>query len=199
MGNSTYLEDFSLSQALTTQNRSGESDKATEIRLAGFEAGYEAGYEDASKLSKENDGRVDSELSAAISEIRFGFKEARRHILASLAPVINEVFSKLLPEMAQKTLQARLEEMVRKVLEVAADGPIAIQVNPKVKGDLTTRLTDQIEAPFRIEAEPSLSLSEAAVCAGHSGLHLDLDETVTEILRSVDAFFSQEEKDAANA
>jgi len=71
-----------------------------------------------------------NEISSTLSDMAFGYEEARHYILEQMQPLVRQISDKALPEIAKVVFGAHLSEVVNFELQKSASLPIQIAVAP---------------------------------------------------------------------
>lgn len=167
-------EDDALARALDIERRI--SDAREEARAEGYLRGQAA----AAEAYLADQARLTGELIEALSDARLTNEAARRHVAASLAPVIEHLCAAITPALAETGLLAEITRLVARAIEAA---PAALprlrcapDVAPVVAGILNARGLDA-----EVRAAPELGPREARIAWDQGYDHLDLDACVARI------------------
>lgn len=143
-------------------------------REAGFTDGYVAGQAAATEVMLADDHRLTSTLVEAIQDARMTNEAARRHVAASLAPMLEAIVAAITPTLAEAGLAAEVARAVERAISAAPKARPRIRCAPEMIDPLGDRLEARGVAAL-IEAAPELLPREAQVFWDHGFDHIDLD------------------------
>ena len=167
-------EDAARARALDIERRLAEA--RAEARAEGYLDGQAA----AAEAYLADQARLNAELIEALADSRLTNEAARRHVAASLAPVIEHLCAAITPALAETGL---FEEIVRLVARAIETAPAALprlrcapEVAPAIARVLNARGLDA-----EVRGDPALSPREARLAWDQGYDHLDLDACVERI------------------
>ena len=142
------LEVFESSEPVQEPVAPPAANADQESRLEAYEQGYRAGWEDAAAAHAEDQRRIRVDLARSLQALGFTYQEARSHVLKSLAPLMQDMVGKLLPEMAREALAPTVLETLMPLAEQLADEPVTLVVNAgDRRGRTNTRRRTGLSAP----------------------------------------------------
>lgn len=121
-----------------------------------FVAGHAAGLAEAMATAAAQQDLLQGSAVQAISDMAFGYAEARQHLLAGLRPLFAAVIERLVPESAAAALVPQVVEMLMREAESGSRGAIEIAVCPGHVAALDAVAQDCGGMPVRIVADPDL-------------------------------------------
>lgn len=169
-----------------------------DVRLQAYESGYSAGWEDAVAAAQEDQQRIGTELANNLQRLAFTFQEARSHVLRSVQPLVTQLSTQLLPELAQEALAPVVLDTLMPLIETLADAPIKVVLNPASRPAVERLLSQAAGLTLIVEEEATLGEGQVYLRFGDEEHHIDLDQAVTDIMRAVHDFFDYSEKEAQN-
>lgn len=172
-----------------------QSAEIEEARLQSYETGYSAGWEDALAATSAEEGKISAEFANNLQNLTFTYHEARAHLLRSIKPVLVEVTTKLLPEVAREAIAPVVLDALMPLIDETLDQPIQIQINPESRPAVERLLTQAAGMTLEIEEEPTLGEGQVYVRLGKSELKIDLDGAAAEVIRAVHDFFDYSERE----
>ncbi len=175
-----------------------QSAEIEEARLKSYELGYAAGWEDAVAAAKEEEGRFAAELANNLQHLSFTYQQARRHLLTSIRPVLQELATRLLPELSREALAPVVLDTLMPLIDDAADQPIGLKLNPLARPAVERLLSQAAGLPLLIEEEPTLGEGQVYLRLGEAEYRVDLDQATAEIIRAVHDFFDYSERDESD-
>lgn len=148
------------------------------------EAAYHAGFLDGQALATEGfleeEGRLTSELVEAIADARLTNEAARRHVAASIAPMVEALTAGITPVLAEAGIGAEVARLVSRALAVAPEARprlrCAAELAPRLEKLLRARDLDA-----EIEPAPELLPREARIFWDQGYDHVDLDACIAQI------------------
>ena len=190
------LEVFELPRpASDRQTVVMEASDIEDVRLLAYDGGYAAGWEDAAAAAALEQGRISSEVANNLQRLAFTFQEVRTHILKSVQPVVTQLATRLLPQLAQEVLAPVVLDTVMPLIDELADTPIKVVLNPASRAAVERLLSQAAGLPLLIEEEPSLGEGQVYLRLGDVEHRIDLDQAVREITTAVHDFFDYSERD----
>lgn len=166
-----------------------------EAKLAAYESGYTAGWEDAAAAQSGDQSRIKADLSRNLQALGFTFQEARMHVLRALEPLLQDMTTRLLPEMAREALAPMVLEMLMPMAEELADAPITLVLNPSVRGAVEALLDQATGLPLTVVEEPTLPDSQVYLRLGDLETKVDLGRVTADIAAAVRGFFDLSEQE----
>lgn len=167
-----------------------------EAKIASYEQGYSAGWEDASAAQQGDQTRIRADLARSLQSLSFTFQDARGHVLQAIKPLILEMTSRLLPEIARLSLGPTVLDALMPLADQSADSPLTLVLNPAVRDRVEGLVAEAAGLPMVIEEEPSLSEGQVYIRLGPKEQKVDLDRVTSDITAAVRGFFNLPAKDA---
>jgi flagellar biosynthesis/type III secretory pathway protein FliH len=169
-----------------------------EAKIASYEQGYSAGWEDASAAQQGDQSRIRADLARSLQSLSFTFQDARGHVLQAIRPLILEMTSRLLPQIARDALGPMVLDALMPLAEELADAPLTLVLNPAVRDRVEGLVAEATGLPMVIEDELSLSEGQVYIRLGPKEQKVDLDRVTSEITAAVRGFFNLSEKDQSH-
>jgi flagellar biosynthesis/type III secretory pathway protein FliH len=192
------LEVFEVANASDRAAVVTDLNALEEARLASYEQGYAAGWEDCVAAQKNETGQMAADLAHNLQSLSFTFHEARAHILRSIEPLILELVTHLLPDVAKSALAPTILAALTPLTAEAADGPIRILFNPAARNAIEPLLNQSKAPPFLLVEETTLGEGQVFLQWGENEIRVDLTRAVDEIANAVNDFFNLITKDTPN-
>jgi flagellar biosynthesis/type III secretory pathway protein FliH len=167
-----------------------EASALDEAKVASFEQGYSAGWEDAAAAQSDDQTRIRADLARNLQSLAFTFQDARTHVLQAIRPLILEMTTRLLPEVAREALAPAVLEAVMPLAHDLADAPLTLVLNPAVRDRVETLLAQATGLPMQIEDEPSLGEGQVYIRLGPAETKVDLTRATDDISAAVRGFFN---------
>lgn len=175
-----------------------QSAEIEDARLTAYENGYSAGWEDAMAANAEEGKKISAELANNLQHLAFTYQEARAHLLRSVQPVLIELTTRLLPELAREAIAPVVLDAVMPLLEDATDQPMDLILNPVARPTIERLLTQAAGLPLQFKEEPTLGEGQVYIRMRQEEFRVDLDTATRDIIRAVHDFFDFPEKDDSN-
>lgn len=169
-----------------------------EARLAAFEQGYSAGWEDAGKAEAGEQTRIRGDLARHLQALAFTYQEARNHVLTALEPLLLDVLTPLLPEIAKESLPRKILDVILPLAASQGDSPLRLMVNPAAHSAVESLLAEVKGLPVQVVDEPSLGDGQAYLQMGEGELHFDPAGAAETIATNLHNFFALLKEDAQN-
>lgn len=151
-----------------------------EAREEARAAGYLEGEAAAAEAYLADQARLTAELIEALSDSRLTNEAARRHVAASLAPVIENLCAAITPALAETGLFAEITRLVARAIEAAPAALPRLRCAPEV-APVIARLLNERGLDADVKADATLAPREARVAWDQGYDHLDLDACVARI------------------
>lgn len=150
------------------------------LREEAYTEGYLAGQAVATDGFLEEQGRLATEMIEAIDDARLTNEAARRHVAASLGPMVEALAGAITPALAEAGLGAEIAAIVERALIQAPAARPRLRCAPEVSRRLGGML-DRMGFDAAVEAAPELLPREAQIFWDQGYDHLDLDACIAQI------------------
>lgn len=148
-------------------------------RERAYAEGYLEGQAAATDGFLEEQGRLTTELIEAINDARLTNEAARRHVAASLAPMIEALAGAIAPALADAGLGAEIAAVVERAVLQAPEARPRLRCAPEVAQRLEAML-GRMGFDATIEEVPELLPREAQIFWDQGYDHLDLDACIAQ-------------------
>lgn len=166
-----------------------------EARLASYEQGYSAGWEDAVSAQSNERSQMAADLAHNLQSLSFTYHEARAHILRAIEPLLTDMVTHLLPDIAKDALTATVLKAIMPLAEIAADTPIKILFNPAARTAIEPLIEQANAPPLELVEEATLGEGQVFLRFGDCETRVDLDGAIVEIKAALKDFFTLTTKD----
>jgi flagellar biosynthesis/type III secretory pathway protein FliH len=167
-----------------------EASALDDAKIASFEQGYSAGWEDAAAAQSDDQTRIRADLARNLQSLAFTFQDARSHVLQAIRPLILEMTSRLLPEVAREALAPTVLGAVMPLAEDMTNAPLTLILNPAVRERVEGLVSQATGLPIVVEEEPSLAEGQVYIRFGPAESRVDLTQVTDDITAAVRAFFA---------
>lgn len=169
-----------------------------DAKLTAYDKGYKAGWDDAVQAQSDEQAGLSAELARHLKSLGFSQDQARHHVLQSIQPLLEQLVSRLLPEIARDTLAPFAVQVLMPLAESAAGAPIDLVAHPAAC-DAIRHLLDQTgNLSVTLIAEPSLGEGQAYLRAGSTETQIDLNAAIAEIGVAIRNFYDLPERIATH-
>lgn len=176
----TFLPDAEAAAGAPHQRPNPLERRIETVREEAYHAGFLAGQAMATEAALDDQTRLSAEFLEALADSRMTNEAARRHVAASLTPMVRALVESIVPSLAEAGLAREVARLVeRAVLQAPAARP-RLRCAPEV--------CDRIEAILRerglaatLEEAPELLPREAQLFWDQGYDHLDLDACIAQI------------------
>lgn len=191
MGSARLFEDFGRRELPAPQAESAPSEEDLEdLKLKSFEQGYGAGWDDAVKAQAESGHLLAETVQQSLLDARMTREQAFKAFIAASHPLIDELVTKILPVVADRTLPQHVVALLNKAIEDASDLPVEIRVSPDQHAAASRVLDGRMPDTASLTADESLAPGQACFALGPSEKQIDLPELISQISEAVDAFYN---------
>ena len=180
MAHFLLLEDFE------EQNRHENAMHGDPVEsLPGYDAGYAAGMAAAQAAQSS----VDAALVQTLSEMSFGFAEARQHILQGLRPLFSALIDQLLPRVADETFRARLIDTLQQIAQNQMDTPVHLHVHSSQTAPMAALLPNVNGLDVSLISQDEIGPHGALISQGDAEFAVDLDDLIAQVTSILAAIF----------
>ena len=160
-----FLEAFDA-----TEPESSVPEGPSEDWLDGHAAGVAEGLESASHEA----ARRAAELAESLADLNTTIAEARREVLAGLAPLFEAMLGQILPALTERSVVQHGVALLMDAAEDASDPPLMLTLNPRNLAVMAQAL-DELSCPqVDLRAEDDLGTGEIVLTRRGSDTVLDL-------------------------
>lgn len=198
MGLANVLEDFGSYHAAPDATINLSDVALEEQRLEAFEQGYKAGWDDAITAQGDDQTRVSADFARNMQDLSFTYHDAFNQLTKALQPLLTQVVTKVLPQMAQATLGAQVVEQLTEMARTEAGAPVEVVVSPANAPSITALAEQDLGLPITIVEEASLGEGQVYLRFGEAEREINLDQVLGGISEAVDAFFHQTEQEMSH-
>lgn len=149
-------------------------------REEAYRTGFLAGQSAATEHYLEDQARLTSDFIEALNDARLSNEAARRHVAASLGPMIEALCGAITPALAETGLLDEIARLVARALQAAPEARPRLRCAPELAPTMRSLLAARgLDA--EIEPAPELLPREAELHWDQGYDHLDLDACITRI------------------
>ncbi len=177
------LQTFDAAGGGDTREGSGPSAADLALQAArdeGYQQGFLAGQAAATEAHLEDQGRLTGELVEALSDAGLTNEAARRHVAASLAPMIEALGAAIAPSLAEAGMTAEVARLVELALEASPAARPLVRCAEELAGPLA-KLLDERGIAADVEAAPEFLPREARIVWDQGYDHIDMDACVAQV------------------
>lgn len=150
------------------------------IREEAYQKGYLEGQAVATDAFLEEQNRLSAELVETLADARMTNEAARRHVTATIGPLIAGIVKAIAPTLADAGVAAEILSLVERALSRPGGPRPRVRCAPELAPRIAEALAERgLDA--EVEEAPELMLREAQVFWDQGYDHLDLDACVAQI------------------
>ncbi len=196
-GLSDFLDDFSTATAAPTEP--GVDPQVAEAqRLESFEEGYRAGWDDSVKAQRADGAQLSSTLTQRLGDLSFTYHEAYGAMTKAMMPLLEELVSTVLPQIARENLGAHLVEQLQSMATDIAAAPVEIAVAPSQRAAVEPLMEGTHGFDVTLVEDPSLSDDQADIRFGGTERQIDLGALLEQVSGAVDGFATETRRKIVN-
>ena len=151
--------------------------------------GYDAGYAAAMAEVTARQAQLAQDTVQAISDITFGFAEARLHVMASLEPLFRSLIDTVLPTTLPDSFRAHVVARLVAAAKTDIARPFVLSLNPGQVGAVRAILPPSLAPLLTLAADPGLSAHTATIRQGECDTALDHDALLADVSQALSALF----------
>lgn len=170
--------------------RSNDDHAIEKFNLEEFERGYQAGWDDSAKAYQDNTAHFTNELREQLMDLSFTYHEAKTEILSGLTPLLEQISTLLLPEMARVGFAEYLKSHIQSIAEKSASPSVTITVHPDQASSLEPLFSQELGIPFDIYGDTGTPENVARLRFKNQEMDIDLSECIAGIQDSIAALCS---------
>lgn len=187
---SHLLEDFAGIAARSGENLSEGA--IEDLKLDAFEKGYQAGWDDSAKAQRDSSTSLSEDFARNIRDLSFTYHEAYAGFVAAIKPVIGQIVTAVLPELAHATLGARVAALLEALVEAHGRQPVLLVTAPACAGALQAALPQDGGLPVEIRQDATLGEGQVQLrFGGAAESEIDLQEVLDGIRAATESFVQQ--------
>jgi hypothetical protein len=156
------------------------------VREDAYQAGFVAGQGAATEGHLEDQSRLTAAFIEALEDARMTNEAARRHVAASLAPVMAALARTVAPALAEAGLAAEVERLAARALAAAPEARLRLRVSPEMTAHIVHILSVR-GFDATVEPAPELLPREVQIFWDQGYDHLDLDACAARVLARIAA------------
>jgi flagellar biosynthesis/type III secretory pathway protein FliH len=150
------------------------------LRDAGYQSGFAEGHAAATEAHLEDQTRLTAALVEALEDAALTNEAARRHVAASLSPMIEALVRAITPALAEAGLSREVARLVAEALEASPGAVPQLRCAPELSEELGRILAER-GLGARIEAAAELLPREVTIAWDQGFDHIDLDACIARI------------------
>jgi len=194
---SHLFQDFGVPKPPRSPSKLG-IEEVEDQKLQAFENGYQAGWDDAVAAQNETLSHVSSALASNLQTASFEYHELRSTLNATVADIMRQVTDTILPEIAQASLGAHVQDTVASLARQGLEREIEIVVSPESVTAVRGALGDEPDPPFVLITDDLLAPSQVLLRVAHKEIEVDLHRVVTELSVAISSFFDSQSSEVTD-
>ena len=154
-----------------------------------WQDGYDAGYAAALADCARTQSQLSQDTIQALSDITFGFAEARLHVLAGLEPLFRSLVNRILPAALADGFSAHVLSRLLAAAKTDISQPFRVTLHPTQVAAISNVLPDQLATLLTLAADSALSPHTAMIDGPTAETALDHDALLADLSDSLSALF----------
>ena len=143
------------------------------------------------KAQEKSEHRIATDFARNLENMTLTYSEAQTKLCAAMQPLLIEMITQLLPDVAQKALGAQLVTQLHDLVEAQSENAIEMVVCPDNEASLRRLLECAVEVPFVMNVDPSLGTGQILLRVNRQEREINLDDVIIGITEAVDAFLAE--------
>lgn len=193
------LEDFGKFDLVDQKTFSLSLEGLEDQRLESFELGYQAGWDDAVQAQADERKHVSAALSRNLKDLSFTYHEALQAFSEALRPLLEQMVTSVLPEMARASLGFNIVEQLTLLALEHGNNDVSIRVSPHNQVAVAALVNGQLSFPFTLETDVQLADGQVELSVGPAERQINTDEIANGVSDAISSFFHQTEKELKHA
>lgn len=171
-----------------------ENDTPDPAIVDAYEKGFSDGLESKMAEIESNKSILEDSLIAAISDLGFGYVEARTHLTEGLRGLFGTITDRLIPDVIEATFAAHLADQILAHCEAAFARPITLFVHPDKVSAVEPFLSEATGLTITCLADETLAQTEARWGSAPDEMTYDLAPLAASIRTALDAVLYENTK-----
>lgn len=192
------LEVFEAGKAMESTTFITDLNAVEEARLESYEQGYTAGWDDSVAAQIEEKSQMAADLAHNLQSLSFTYHEARVHILRAIEPLLLDIVTHFIPDIARNTLAPTILKALLPLAETAADTPVKLLFNPAARDAIEPLIKQANGPPLVLVEEATLGEGQVFLQLGENEIRVDLDGAIAEVKAALEDFFTLMTKEPNN-
>jgi len=167
-----------------------------QIESVDYHRGVEDGIAEANASIELRRAKAISDLNATLSDLVFGYEEARQQMLSKIAPLMMQISSQIVPTILENTFRQHLFETLNNAIEIECASDFKILVSPE-NAPLFNDSEVGEQLAYDILPDAHLTAGQAIVSCGEASQILDLT-ALTDTLQTALQSFDFSDRDEMN-
>lgn len=165
---------------------------------AEFTAGYAEGLKAGLTESAATQARMTEELVASLTELEFGYAEARHHILHTLAPLFELIARRIVPTALSASLGPEIARIIAAAVDQSATAPVQIYAPPESIEVLTPIFDHRLAVPWELRGDADLTNGQVRWATGTAEMLIDQNLIMTKIQDALATILDEAERKTAH-
>jgi hypothetical protein len=182
MGRSPLLESFDVAGPLFGPD-------AAPVPSADWRDGHAQGVIDGRATAAAEQSALSAEIAQTLSDMAFGYAEARAHLLTALGPLFAALINHILPGTAEVAQAGQIIALLNAAAEQDSAAPLELTVHPGRTADLSALLPYAVGLPIMLVADPAIGPDQAILRSGRGETVLDIGAVISGAKAALAAIF----------
>lgn len=158
--------------------------------------GHTTGYAEGLAASESDQSALSAALVQGFADMRFGYHEARDHMIGTLRPMFESLINAFVPDFAHELLSAHIVESLATKAKTNIDAPVTISIAPSQQTHVAAALERFTDLPFVLHGDPALSSGQAILHSAQGEVAIDLDSLIAQTQEILSALLDVSEQRA---
>lgn len=169
-----------MSLSRVTLESFDDADDSPKVESREYLRGYRDGIAEVEARQKVNLDDAVANIAAALSDMSFGFAEARLHTLDRLRPLLAQIAETALPDILGEVFSDHLVEVLQNAFDEASRAPISVAVAPDARAAIESRL-NQNGGSFRLVGDPTVGMGQAILQRDETQIMIDTSSLLEDL------------------
>lgn len=163
-----------------------------EAALAAFEQGYKSGWDDCAAADAEAQKHIAADLASNLRDVSMTYAEARRDVLQSLGPLLEDIAAKFLPTLAAEAIAPSVIEQLQSIAASGVVDTITILGAPPTIPVLEELAASREDLSVIVLAEPSYAEGQVSLQCGAERRKVDLTDAANRMAQEIRMFVAEQ-------
>lgn len=148
-------------------------DSRADAELALFESAYKAGWDDCHKAAQSSGTALSEDFSQNLRELSFTYQEAHTALIRSIEPLVVQLVTSVLPDLADANLPQSISAEVGKIAKSHAGSELVITCHPSKQSMLRNAMPGDLGLKLSLAVDGGLP--ESQITLRFSGNEREID------------------------
>lgn len=160
-----------------------EAPDGSERPTAEYAKGFAAGVEQSTADIAAQRQQAVTEIAATLSDMSFGYTEARDMLLEQIQPLLAQIADTILPEIAKEGFSALLTDTLNQAFNAETERAIELTIAPDLVGELSS-----VNGIFEVTPDSKLVRGQAILRRKDTHVMVDLPHLIHNLQAALHGF-----------